>query len=181
MKKLCLMAVWMIMISASVHAQMPLKTVMVVDLDRYAGVWYEIARYPNNFQAQCSGDVSAEYEKRADGKITVINRCKKKNGTYEQAEGVARVVENAGNAVLKVRFAPAWLSWLPMVWGDYWIIALSPDYAWAVVGEPKREYLWILSRTKTMPEDAYRMAVQHATAQGFKADRLIKTIHTDPK
>jgi apolipoprotein D and lipocalin family protein len=78
-----------------------------------------------------------------------------------------------------VRFAPAWLSWLPSVWGDYWIIGLAPDYSWAVVGDPGREYLWILARTPRL--DAESMAAARAAAQdnGFDVGRLVRTPQED--
>lgn len=151
------------------------QTVSSVSLERYVGKWYEVARYPNKFQTKCIGDVTAEYQKRDDGRIDVINRCRKADRTFEQAIGLARIVDTATNAKLKVRFAPAWLSWLPMVWGDYWIIALAPDYSYAVVGEPGREYLWVLSRTPNMSEESYQSALKQAAAQGFDVSKLQRT------
>src|SRR5678815_682161 len=123
----------------------PLRVVPSVDLDRYAGRWYEIARLPNRFQKKCAGEVIAKYTRQSDGNITVLNSCRLKDGSPIQAEGVARLAGNGQpNSVLKVRFAPAFLSFLPQVWGDYQIIALSPDYTHSVVGDPARKYLWIL-------------------------------------
>jgi apolipoprotein D and lipocalin family protein len=150
------------------------QTVPRVDLDRYAGDWFEIARFPNRFQRQCAGDVRASYARRADGRIDVVNRCRTADGQTE-ARGVARLVDEQTQAKLKVRFAPAWLSWLPPVWGDYWIIGLAPDYSWAVVGDPGREYLWILARTPRL--DAESMAAARAVAQdnGFDVRRLMPT------
>ena len=112
----------------------PVRTVPFVDLDRYAGDWFEIARFPNRFQRQCVGDVRASYARRPDGRLDVVNRCRTADGQTE-ARGVARIVDERTFARLKVRFAPAWLSWLPLVWGDYWIIGLAADYSWAVVGD----------------------------------------------
>ena len=113
----------------------PVQTVPSVDLNRYAGDWFEIARFPNRFQKQCLGNVRATYTRRADGQIDVVNRCRTATGQTE-ARGVARVVDTRTFSRLQVRFAPAWLEWLP-VWGDYWIIGLASDYSWAVVGDPK--------------------------------------------
>src|SRR5690242_13456471 len=124
----------------------PVKTVPTVSLDRYIGEWHEIARFPNWFQKKCIGDVRATYARRPDGRIDVVNRCRQQDGSTSEAKGVARIVDARTNAKLKVRFAPAALSWLPFVWGDYWIIGLADDYSWAVVGSPNREYLWILAR-----------------------------------
>src|SRR5688500_2232418 len=111
----------------------PVRTVPFVDLDRYAGDWFEIARFPNRFQDQCVGDVRATYVRRPDGRVDVVNRCRT-SARETEARGVARIVDQRTFAKLKVRFAPPWLSWLPMVWGDYWIIGLAPDYSWAVIG-----------------------------------------------
>jgi apolipoprotein D and lipocalin family protein len=134
--------------SAAAQAQTPVRTVPFVDLDRYLGDWFEIARFPNRFQRACVGDVRATYARRPDGRLDVANRCRTAEGETE-ARGVARIVDVRAFAKLKVRFAPSWLSWLPMVWGDYWIIGLAPDYAWAVVGEPGRNYLWTRPRAAT--------------------------------
>jgi len=102
-------------------------TVDRVDLDRYLGQWHEIARFPNRFQRQCLGDVRATYARRPDGRLDVINECRTGDGGASRAAGVARVVDGSGGARLKVRFAPAILSFLPMVWGDYWVLALGSD------------------------------------------------------
>jgi len=162
--------------SATVHAQTikPVRTVPSVDLDRYLGDWFEIARFPNRFQRQCVGDVRATYARRPDGRLDVVNRCKTADGDTE-ARGVARVVDQQTRAKLKVRFAPAWLSWLPVVWGDYWIVGLAPDYSWAVVGDPGREYLWILARSAHLDDDAAAAARAVARENGFNVERLVAT------
>jgi apolipoprotein D and lipocalin family protein len=154
----------------------PVRTVPFVDINRYAGDWFEIARFENRFQRQCVGDVRASYAQRADGRIDVVNRCRTGDGETE-ARGVARIVDEQTHVRLKVRFAPAWLSWLPPVWGDYWVVGLAPDYSWAVVGDPDREYLWILARTPRL--DAESMAAARAAAQdnGFDVVRLVQTQH----
>jgi apolipoprotein D and lipocalin family protein len=160
---------------AHARAQAPVvRTVPFVDLDRYAGDWFEIARFPNRFQRQCVGEVRASYARRADGRIDVVNRCRTGDGQTE-ARGVARLVDEQTHAKLKVRFAPAWLSWLPPVWGDYWIIGLAPDYSWAVVGEPGREYLWILGRTPRLDAESMATARAAATDNGFDVSRLVQT------
>jgi lipocalin len=152
----------------------PVRTVSLVDLDRYAGDWFEIARFPNRFQRQCVGDVRASYARRADGRLDVVNRCRTANGQTE-ARGVARIVDEETFARLKVRFAPAWLSFLPFVWGDYWIIALAPDYSWAVVGDPGRDYLWILARVPHLDEQSMALARTAARDNGFDIERLVPT------
>lgn len=153
----------------------PVRTVDQVDLDRYLGKWFEIARFEAWFQKKCTGGhVTATYAHRPDGRIAVLNECRTKDGP-SRAEGVARVVDTASNAKLKVRFAPAFLSWLPSVWGDYWVIGLAPDYSWAVVGDPSRQYLWVLSRTPALDGETYARALATATAQGFDVSKLVLT------
>jgi apolipoprotein D and lipocalin family protein len=155
------------------------RTVDSVNLDRYLGEWVEIARFPNRFQRTCAGDVRATYVRRADGRIDVINRCRTRDGSVIEARGVARVVDARTSAKLKVRFAPAFLSFLPLVWGDYWILGLADDYSWAVVGSPDRQYLWILARTPDIAADQFAAAVAVARGNGFDVDRLTKTNHAD--
>jgi apolipoprotein D and lipocalin family protein len=155
-------------------AQAPVRTVPAVDLARYAGDWFEIARFPNRFQRQCVGDVRASYARRPDGRLDVVNRCRTASGETE-ARGVARIADTRTFARLEVRFAPAWLSFLPAVWGDYWIIGLAPDYSWAVVGDPGREYLWILARSPRLDDDSAAAARAAARDNGFDVDRLVPT------
>jgi len=161
-----------------VHAQAPpsaeVRSVPFVDLDRYLGDWFEIARYPNRFQRTCVGDVRASYARRPDGRLDVVNRCRTPDGVIE-ARGIARVVDDRTFSRLKVRFAPAWLSALPFVWGDYWIIGLGGDYSWAVVGSPDRDYLWILARTPRLDHQQSEAARSAARANGFDLDRLRPT------
>ena len=154
----------------------PLEVVPSVDLSRYVGKWYEIARLPNRFQNKCAGEVAAHYSQLAGGQLKVVNECRQKNGQLTRAEGKARLADEAGpNSKLEVRFAPAWLAWLPAVWGDYWIIDLAPDYNFSVVGSPDRKYLWILSRTPKMDEATYQNVVERVALKGFDVSRLIKT------
>ena len=158
-----------------------LKTVPDVDLQKYSGVWYEIARLPNKFQKDCAGDVRAEYSLRQDGTIKVVNSCREAGKpTPKQAEGVARVAEEdkGGNSILEVRFAPAILSFLDSVWGDYRIIALDDNYRYALVGSQDRKYLWILSRTKTLDEAIYKRLLAAAAEQGFNVDQMVRTQQT---
>ena len=130
----------------------PLQAVASVDLQRYAGTWYEIARVPNRFQDQCSRGTTAEYKLREDGRLDVVNRCLDEDGNLDEAKGLAKIVDPDSNAKLKVSFV-SFLGWRPF-WGDYWVIGLDPDYRWAVVGTPDREYGWVLARTPTLDEEA---------------------------
>ena len=167
--------------SAQEKTPSPLETVPAVDLQRYSGTWYEIARLPNRFQANCAGDVTATYTIDGDGYV-VVNRCRNVKGEIVEATGRARRAASDGpSSQLEVRFAPAVLSFLPFVWGKYWIIDLSPDYQYAVVGEPKREYLWILSRSSTLPDTTLKSILNRVEQQGYDLRELIFTKHTDPQ
>jgi apolipoprotein D and lipocalin family protein len=153
----------------------PLTTVASVDLKRYSGKWYEIARYPNRFQKQCVGNTTATYRIKPDGKLEVLNECLTKDGTVESAKGEAKVADKATNTKLKVRFAPSFLSAFGSVWGDYWVIDLGQNYEYSVVGDPKREYLWVLSRTPELPEPAYQKILRRVQDLGFNPGKLEKT------
>jgi apolipoprotein D and lipocalin family protein len=130
--------------------QSPLKTVENVDLNKYTGLWYEIAKIPNSFQDHCVKGTTAEYSIKENGDIKVINSCVDEDGELDEADGVAKVVDKKSNAKLEVSFV-SFLGWRPF-WGDYWIIGLDENYKWAIVGHPERKYGWILSRTKE-PDD----------------------------
>jgi len=157
----------------------PLRVVDSLDLSRYVGTWYEIARLPNKYQNNCTGDVSAKYTLLDDGSVKVVNRCLKENGEITEAEGRARRASSIGpNTKLEVRFAPAILSFLPLVWGDYWLIDLASDYSYAVVGEPKRRYLWVLARSKEMDEATLNNILAGVKDQGYDTATLIRTKHT---
>jgi apolipoprotein D and lipocalin family protein len=148
------------------------RTVGTVDLARYAGTWFEVARFPTSFQdsarVRCE-QVTATYTPRADGAITVVNRCNNAldGGAERVAEGVARSAA-PGNDRLRVSF------FWPF-YGDYWVIGLDPDYRWAVVGAPGRDYLWILSRTAQMAPADFDAAVAIARREGFDTTRLRRT------
>lgn len=153
----------------------PLQTIPRLDVQRYVGTWYEIAKYPNRFQKQCVANTQARYSLLADGSLEVVNRCREANGKLSEAVGQARQVGGAESPQLKVRFAPAWLSFLPMVWGDYWVIDLDSEYQLAAVSEPTREYLWILSRQPKVDAVAYKNLLERLQAKGFDL-RKIETL-----
>jgi apolipoprotein D and lipocalin family protein len=148
----------------------PLQTVAHVDLQRYVGFWYEIANFPQSFQRGCVAS-TATYTARPDGDIDVVNRCRKESlsGKEKTATGRARVVDRTTNAKLEVSFFRPF-------WGDYWIIDLGPNYEYAVVGHPGRDYLWILSRTPTMDAAVYEGIVQRLRQHGYEVDKLVRTL-----
>lgn len=145
-----------------------LKTVEHVDLDRYVGKWYELARYPNRFERECDRNVTAEYAKQNDGKIRVLNSCVRAGGKTKRSEGRAKVEDKTTNAKLAVTF------FWPF-YGKYWVIDLGQKYEYAVVGEPSRKYLWILSRTPSLPESTYAEITGRLAAKGYDAGKLVKT------
>jgi len=147
-----------------------LQTVAHVDLGRYLGTWYEIASFPQSFQRGCTG-TTATYALRDDGEVDVVNRCRlgSLDGKEKVAHGRARLVDRTTNAKLEVSFFRPF-------WGPYWIIDLAPDYLYAVVGHPGRDYLWILSRTPTMSEATFQMIVTRLQAQRYETSRLVRTL-----
>ena len=149
--------------------QAAMQVVPSVDLNRYAGKWYEIARLPNRFQRDCASDTSATYELRPDGRISVINACRASDGRMKTAKGTARLAGGKEpNTKLKVTF------FWPF-YGDYWIIDLDPDYKWAVVGEPGRKYLWVLSRIPHLEDGLYQEMLECAKKQGYDVTAMIRT------
>jgi apolipoprotein D and lipocalin family protein len=136
------------------------------------GTWYEVAKYPNWFQRRCIANTSATYTVQSNGMLQVLNRCQKEDGSITDALGAAKQVGDATSPKLEVRFAPAWLSFLPFVWGNYWVIDLDPQYQLAAVSEPSRKYLWILSRSKTVEPKAYEALLQRLKEKGFNLDAI---------
>ena len=154
----------------------PLQVVAPIDLQRYVGLWHEQARLPNRFQKQCAGGtVTAEYMLQEDGNLQVFNRCTTADGRVDEAVGVARVAPVTGQpgaGRLEVSFAPDWLRWLPMVWGDYWILKLDREYEVALVGTPDRRYLWVLSRAARLDDTALQAELDYARSLGFDVDKV---------
>jgi apolipoprotein D and lipocalin family protein len=148
----------------------PLETVEHVELGRYLGTWYEIASFPQWFQRGCTA-TTATYTLRDDGRIDVLNACRKGSldGELATAKGLAKVVDRVTGARLEVSFFRPF-------WGDYWIIDLGRDYEYAVVGHPSRDYLWILSRTPALPEATSRAILARLQAQGYETARLVRTL-----
>jgi apolipoprotein D and lipocalin family protein len=145
----------------------PLTTVEHVDLTRYLGAWYEVARYPNSFQKNCLRS-EASYSLREDGDIRVVNTCQMQGGKSRSIEGKAWVVDRASNAKLKVRF------FWPFS-GSYWIVELGKEYEYAVVGHPGRKYLWILSRTPAMDPALFAEICGRLPSHGYDPGKLVKS------
>jgi len=156
----------------AVFGEVPLKSVPKVDLSRYTGRWYEIAKYPNRFERKCDRNIYATYTLRSDGTISVVNTCTTREGKLTQSNGWAHVVDQRTNSKLKVTF------FWPF-FGDYWIIDLSPNYEYAVIGEPSRKYLWILSRTAKMDDKLYAEIAGRLAAKGYDASKLERGRQSD--
>lgn len=151
-------------------AESPLS-VKAVEVDRYVGRWYEIARFENRFEKDCEG-VTAEYSRRPDGKIAVLNTCREGDpaGKARTAKGVARVVDPATNAKLKVSFFGPFE-------GDYWVIDHADDYSWSLVGEPSGRYLWVLARASKLEAAVKDDLVERLKKRGYNTQFLRWTAH----
>jgi apolipoprotein D and lipocalin family protein len=153
-------------------AKPPVQAVEAIDLTRYAGRWFEVARRPNFFEKADMSNITADYELLPSGLVSVRNSCRRGDGKHTEAVGIARALDES-NTKLKVAFAPRLLRVLPFVWGNYWILDLDPDYQWALVGEPSRKYLWILSRTPQMPAAEFERLCGKAIENGYSLEDLI--------
>jgi apolipoprotein D and lipocalin family protein len=163
-----------------VEQRNPLTTVPFVDLSRYSGTWYEVARLPMWFQRHCV-DSKAIYTSRPDGTVGVHNECKTDSGGLDQVDGVATVVDQKTNARLSVVFDNFFARLFGSSrQGNYWILDLDPDYRGAMVGTPDRRYLWILSRTPRLDEPRYELLVNKALELGFPVGDLIRTRRSSP-
>jgi apolipoprotein D and lipocalin family protein len=157
-----------IMIFNSVHSQKSPSVVSTVDLNRYKGLWYEIARLPNFFERKLKC-TSATYTLRDDGRITVLNKGNYLTDPEKSAssKGVAWIPDKNSPAKLKVQF------FWPFT-GDYWILYLDKEYRYVLVGDPATKYLWILSREKKMDESTYNMLLQKAVDNGYDVKTMIR-------
>ncbi len=151
------------------------RTVSSVDVKRYAGKWYEIARYPNKFQKKCAGNTTASYAVKADGKIAVVNQCVLTDGSIGKAEGEATIADTNSNAKFEIKFPRQFKSFLSTDWKDYLIVDLDEKYQYAAVADPKRENLWVLSRTPKMSDAVYQSILRRLEKLGFVPGKLAKT------
>jgi apolipoprotein D and lipocalin family protein len=161
--------------AAPANTLAPVNTITSLDVPRYMGTWYELAKFPNRFQAQCASHTRAQYLAQGNGSVQVLNSCMTADGRTIDALGLAESIASPSSPKLRVRFAPAWLSWLPMVWGDYWVIDLDADYQLAAVSDAKREYLWVLSRTPQVSPQIYEALLERLKAQHFEVQKLQRT------
>jgi apolipoprotein D and lipocalin family protein len=137
----------------------PMPVVANVDVARYVGTWHQVAWIPNSFQGDCTSDTKAAYT--LDGKdLRVQNQCKDVNGKMTQAIGIAKIVEGSNNAKLRVSFFRPF-------YGNYWVLALDPDYQWVLVGEPKRTYGWVLARDNKLDETTLTSILDRAASLGY--------------
>jgi apolipoprotein D and lipocalin family protein len=155
----------------------PLRSVPQVDTQRWAGTWYELARVPNGLQARCIADATATYLPRADGSLRVIQRCRDIDSKWyvATARAVSADHDRGGAARLRLSYLPAWLDWLPASSGDQWVVMLDADYRYAVVSEPSREHLWILSRTPDIDSVTYNRILASLRSAHLPVEQLIPT------
>lgn len=147
-----------------------------LDLERYLGRWHGAAWLPLPFQRRCAGELVLDYAMRDDGLIAVTRTCRAENGRLSEAHGVARQPgPRRDPAKLQLRFAPAWLArlGLRLAWSEHWVIGLDHDYRWAVVGEPRRRYLWILGREARMDYHLLEDLKSTARRMGYDLAPLI--------
>ncbi len=148
-----------------------LQTVSFVDVNQYLGKWYEIARLPQLFQPGCTA-VTAEYSLNDDGSVKVFNFCRildPVRGFPISITGKALPVDET-NSKLDVTFFNG------LAQGKYWVLELDANYQWALVGDPDRASLYVLSRTPTLDEGIYQELLKAAVEKhGYDISRLIKT------
>ena len=153
-------------------------TASAVDLSRYLGTWYEIARLPMRYEPRDYTDISATYAQEGDGRIRVQNRALDGEGELQESIGEARPVDAADPSRLEVTFLPQGLRWIPFTKGDYWILRVDADYRTALVGSPNYAYLWLLHRTPTLDATTREDYLGTARSLGYVLDALIDTPHT---
>jgi apolipoprotein D and lipocalin family protein len=152
----------------------PLQSLPSLEVPPYMGTWYQVALFPNRFQSQCVSDTTATYRQLPDGSVEVTNRCRTADGRMDEAVGRARPIgalrgTTLSPAQLEVSFLPGWIRWLPVGWGNYWVVQLAPDGRYAVVSESTRQYLWVLSRTPQLTPDDETAIRSRLIEQGFAA------------
>ena len=175
MKAISIIAALPLLFSFAVASEV--QAVTDFDTTKYLGKWYEIARLPNFFQKQCVSDISAIYSQQEDG-IAVLNSCTKQGNKIDTANGFA-TIENSIGSKLKVSFLPKYMRWIPFTKGDYWVLKIDHNYQVSLVGDPSREYLWVLAREPQIDSAIIEDYINEAKTQGYTGlDQLIYTQHT---
>ncbi|WP_324626629.1 lipocalin family protein [Acinetobacter sp. MD2(2019)] len=173
--QLCLSAALGLSALSLQAAEKPMQTVPKLQLDRYLGVWYEIARKPMYFENKCKQNIRATYGLNEKGNVTVENRCEGENNQIHRAVGEAFVVNPPENTKLKVSFLPKAIRWIPIARGNYWVLKLDDQYQTVLIGEPSRKYLWLLSRQPTISEATFNDYMNTAQNLGYSIQDLIIT------
>jgi len=154
------------------------RTVPSLDLHRYLGLWYEIARLPERHERAEFTDITANYSLNPNGTVRVDNRAFNGDGEPEQAVGEGTVIDGSGNAKLEVTFMPDGLKWIPFTTGDYWVLRVDDNYHTALVGTPNRKHLWLLSRTPTIDATTRSSFLDTAVQEGYDLAELITARHS---
>jgi len=167
-------AAWMVLSAAT--AAPPVRPVPQLDLQRYAGTWFEIARLPNGLQERCVGDATATYWPVDAHTVRLVQRCRESGGQWSVMVGDAVAEEgDASGARLRLSYMPAWLRWWPQTSARHWVVLLDDDYRYAVVSDPARRSLWILARTPSLDRGTYAGIVDILRNLKYPVDRLVAT------
>lgn len=163
-------------LAAALACAAPAMPVSNLDTQRFSGTWFEVARLHNQDEADCASDVTAHYEPQADGMLKVTQSCRSASGRIETNVGHAWPAQQHGSyAQLKVSFLPRWLQWLPLGQDERWVVMLDPGYRYAVLSDPTRRSLWVLSRAPTLPADELGRIVDRLSAAGYPTRQLVLT------
>jgi apolipoprotein D and lipocalin family protein len=179
MKKLiqvgCVLAAATWCVTSAYANNAKVSAVEQVDLNKYLGEWHEVARKPLKFQKDCAYNVMAQYSLNDKGNVKVVNSCYKANGERKVSEAEAFVKNAPANSKLEVSFLPKSIRWLPVGRGDYWVLKLDPEYQMALVGEPSKKYLWVLSRNPQPDPAKVKEYLNYAQSLGYDLKDLIYT------
>ena len=151
------------------------NAVTTLDPAKFAGKWYEIAAFSNNFQRKCIANITMTYTLKKNGVFDVVNECLETDGTTKTAKGSAKIAKKTAPGKMKIRFSSGFFSFLPGVWEDHWVIDLDKNYEYAVIGGPKREYLWVISRKPEMSDAQYQDILRRIEDQGYNPAKFLKT------
>jgi len=159
------------------NAKKALASAAHVDLDRFVGSWFEIARLPDKQDQECVSDARATYARTEDG-LRLLSLCRRADGSIRRSTGRAKLVDDATQSRFKISYSSPTLDLLPFLWSDYTIIDVADDYSTAIVGAVDRKHLWLLARQPTVDEAGRKDFLNKARAQGFDTSALVYTQHT---